>query len=59
MPLEAIKSLEQAIALEPTEKYYKALAQAYSKAGNDHKAREAMYKAKKLKGEEIEAKKKE
>lgn len=56
---EAIKSLEQAIALEPSEKYYKALAQAYGKLDNDHKAREAMHRAKKLKGEELEAKKRE
>lgn len=55
---EAVKSFEQAIVLEPLEKYYKALAVAYERLGNKHKAREAQFRAKKIKDEEFEAKKK-
>jgi tetratricopeptide (TPR) repeat protein len=54
---ESVNAFEQAINLEPTEKYYKSLSEAYKRVGNDHKAREAQFQAKKIKDREFEEKK--
>jgi tetratricopeptide (TPR) repeat protein len=53
----AVKSFEQAISLEPSEKYYKSLAEAYERLGNEHKMREALFQAKKIKDQQFAEKK--